>query len=718
MAELDYSWPAPDKRQKIGKRTSRLDGPMKSAGRAKYAYDVNQPGQLQAVILSCPHAHARITSIDTSAAEKTPGFAALDFMAKQGDEIQYAGYEVVAVAADTLEHARDAARAVKVQYEVLPHLVHEHDLSKAGANAVPSGEQTTGDPEGALKQAEVVSDGFYAIPVLTHCCHEAHGQVIEWKGDKLMYWASTQAISSVGGDLAKSLQIPATQVVTEMQVMGGGFGSKFGPDRWATACSNLSKKAGGKAVKLFLTRAQDLEIAGNRPSYYANIKIGGSKDGLISVWSSESWATGGIGGQNLPAGQYPYVFKRVPNVSMKHTSVKTNAAPQRAWRAPNHPQLSFLTCCAMDDFAAKAGLDPLEVFVRNAEYAQVKEHIEVYRSQLRKAAELAEWKKLWHPRGQGASGPMKRGLGIGVNMWGGLGHASRCETTINPDGSVQLKIGSQDLGTGTRTIITMVAAETLGLPLGSVKLLMGSNQYPASGGSGGSTTVGGVSASTRKSTMNALNSLFEKVAPALGATPDQLEAVDGRIQVKGTPSKGIAWKDACAKLGTQPVVAMGENNQRGPGGLINAGVAGVQIADVSVDTETGIVRMNRMTAVQDCGLIINPKTAESQIHGAIIMTICGALYEERIMDQLTGRMLNADMEFYKLAGAGDIGEIQVHMNMEPEHDKRGVIGLGEPPVIGGLAAISNAVANAIGVRVPMLPLTPDRVLNALERRNA
>jgi xanthine dehydrogenase YagR molybdenum-binding subunit len=163
---------------------------------------------------------------------------------------------------------------------------------------------------------------------------------------------------------------------------------------------------------------------------------------------------------------------------------------------------------------------------------------------------------------------------------------------------------------------------------------------------------------------------------------------------------------------------MGENAQRGPGGLIGSGVGGVQIADVSVDTETGIVKMNRVVAVQDCGLVINPKTAESQCFGAVLLSISAALTEERVMDPVTGRILNADMEFYKLTGIGDVGEIIVHLNREPEHDKRGVIGLGEPPVIGGIAAIANAVTNAIGVRPPVVPLTPDKVLAALEGRNA
>jgi xanthine dehydrogenase YagR molybdenum-binding subunit len=343
---------------------------------------------------------------------------------------------------------------------------------------------------------------------------------------------------------------------------------------------------------------------------------------------------------------------------------------------------------------------------------------DIYRSQFDKAAELAEWKKLWHRRGDSGSGPVKRGLGIGINMWGGGGHRSTANCKIHPDGTVEVEIGSQDLGTGTRTVISMVAAETLGLPVGAINTKIGDNSYPTSGGSGGSTTVGGVSTSTRKATVNALEKLLAAVAPSMSVAPDQLEAVDGRIQVKGNPSKSLTWKAACQKLGVSSINETGENDGKGGGGLNSSGVAGVQIADVSVDTETGIVKMNRFVAVQDMGLVINPKTAESQIHGAVIMGICSSLMEERVMDQATGRMLNADMEFYKLAGIGDIGEIIVHLDIREVNDKRGVIGLGEPPAVGPNAAIANAVTNAIGVRLSTLPASPDRVLAALERRSA
>lgn len=710
----EYRWPPMEKRRVMGKRTSRLDGVAKSSGRAKYSSDLNRPGLLHATVLTCPHAHARITAIDTSEAEKMKGVTAVSVISKPGTEVQWQGTEVVAVAAVREEIARDALRKIKVDYEVLPHVVHEEDLKKVGNRAKAAGEQITGDPDKAFQEAEVVSEGFYGIPVLNHCCLETHGQVIAWQGDKLEYFPSTQSVATIGPELGKLLELPATNIHVVQDHMGGGFGSKFSPDRWGAECAKLSKASGGKPVKLFLDRATDQMIAGNRPSAFAKIKVGAKKDGTIVAWQSESWATGGMGGGGMPPIPYPNV--NIPNRRMNHTAVPVNAGPNRAWRAPNHPQASYLTASALADCAAKLNMDEVEFFKKAAAMTP---RAAVYQSQLDKAAEIIEWKKKWHPRGE-AKGTVRSGLGVGWNTWQGGGHPSQCRASIHPDGTVEVELASQDLGTGTRTIIAMVAAETLGLPVGAIKVKIGDNKYPVSGSSGGSTTVGGVSSSTRKATINALEKLYETVAPGLGAQPDQLEAVDNKIRVKDNPAKSLTWKAACQKLGVRTITEMGANDPKTAAreGLNTAGVGGVQIAEVSVDVETGIVKMSKLVAVQDCGLVINPKTAESQCFGACIMSVCGALMEERIMDGLTGRLMNPDMEYYKLATLGDIGEIIVHMDIAPDHDKRGVIGLGEPPVIGGPGAIANAVANAIGVRVPVLPLTPKHVLAALEGRSA
>ncbi len=715
----NYNYPPMKDRRVIGKSITRLDGTEKASGRAKYTSDLNRPGMLYGVLLTSPHAHARIRSIDIGEAERLKGVTAIRVIAPAGTEIQWAGAEIAAVAAVNEQVARDAVRKIKVDYEVLPHLVREEDLGKAGNRAKPAGEQVSGDPDQAFKEAEVTHEGYYGIPVITHCCLEPHGQVVAWDGNKIDYWPSTQNVSNIGGDLAKALEIPANVARVQMDHVGGGFGAKFASDRWGVEGARLSRASGGRPVKLYLDRASELTIAGVRPSVFGKFKLAAKRDGTITAWQSDTWATGGFAGGGINADVLPYVYRNVPNRRVNHTAVSINAGGARAWRAPNHPQISYLSCAAMDDLAAKLKMDPLELFLKNADYtARAPHYPDVYRSQLRKGAELIEWAKRWHPRGDTARGSVKRGLGLGVGTWGGAGHASQCRCNIHPDGTVEVELGSQDLGTGTRTIIAQVAAESLGLPVNAIKVKIGDNQFPPSGASGGSTTVGGVAASTRKATVNALEKLMEAVASGLGAPVDQLEAVDAKIQVKGNAAKSLTWKAACQKLGVRTISETGAHDPRNPMGLSTLGVGGVQMADVSVDIETGVVKMNKMVAVQDCGLIINPRTAESQILGGCIMSICAALMEERVMDQQTGRVLNAEMEFYKLAGIGDIGEIVVHLDITPEHDARGVIGLGEPAAVPGIAAIANAVTNAIGVRVPVLPLTPDRVLAALEKRSA
>ncbi len=713
MGDCKYSWPPADQRSLIGKSFSRLDGPAKASGQAKYSYDVTRPGLLYGKVLRSPYPHAKISAIDTSEAEKSPGVKSLRVIQGPGSEIKWKGDEIVALAAVSEEAAEDAIRKIKVDYEQLPFVANEEDLAKVpDSGKKPGNQRSAGDPDKEFSDpGSVVSEGYYGLPVITHCCMESHGQVVEWPdANSMTIWASTQGVSIVGREFGQPLNVPQTNVQVICQNMGGGFGSKFQADRWGIECARLAKQS-GKAVKLMLERGADLEVAGCRPSLYGHVKVAAKKDGTLTAWESDTWSTGGP----APTGTFPlpYVFK-IPNHREKHTFVFSNMGPARAWRAPNHPQACLVTLGALDDLAAKLNMDPVEFLLKNADLAPNPVLARTYKEELQTAAKLAEWQKYWHPRGDKTAGTIKRGLGVSLHTWGGLGHNSKCAVSIQPDGSVEVKTGSQDLGVGTRTAIGIVAAESLGLPLEAVKVSIGDSHYPPDGPSGGSTTVGGVSASTRRAAVNARDELFQAVAPALGARPDQLEAVGGQIRVKGDTSKSLSWKRACAKLGVKAIDAMGEQNPQSECKLIDQGVGGVQIADVSVDTETGIVKINRMVAAQDCGLIISMKTAESQVYGALIMGVAYSLYEEKIMDPLTGRTLNADMEFYKLAGIGDVGELVVHMMTGPGYDERGVIGIGEPPVISPGAAISNAVANAIGIRVPTLPLTPDKVLEALE----
>src|SRR6266851_4135993 len=783
----DYTWPDAGHRTLIGKRISRVDSPVKVSGQAKYTYDVKRPGLLFGKILRCPYAHAKVISIDTSAAEKMPGVKAVHIIQKPNSTIHWAGDDIVAVAAVDEPTAEDAIRAIEVKYQKLPHLVSDAEPPKGAAeaqgplsmddiddmldNQVPSRQmveqiqqygvtskadeetlnglkedgatddvinairaatvhaeegtrpksnyqraaaQTVGDGEKAFAQAEVISEGLYGIPVITHCCLESHGSTSEWTdNDHLLVHISTQNVSGIAGQMAEPLKIPATNIRVHQDHIGGGFGSKFSPDRWGIATAEVSKKAGGKPVRIMLERDSELKVAGARPSAYARVRVGAKKDGTIVAWQSESWGTGGPGGGGMPP--IPYVLS-IPNQRKEHTAIRNNIGPARAWRAPNHPQAAVITMCALDDLAAKLNMDPLEFFLKNIELA-TKDRQNTYREELGIASDLMGWKQKWHPRGQNASGNVVRGVGLSMHTWGGRGHASDCDLTLHPDGSVDIKLGTQDIGTGTRTTILIVAADTLGIPMDAIKLYIGDTLYPPSGGSGGSTTPGGVSSSTRRAAVDARDALFAKVAPALTAQPEDLESVNGTVRVKSDPSKSLTWKEACSKLGAMPITVRGKNPDKSkPPDLTNSGVGGVSMAEVEVDTDTGIVKAKKMVAVQDCGLIIDLKMAESSCYGALTMGISYALFEEKVMDETTGRMLNPNMEYYRLAGLNDIPELVVHMMTGKGYDERGVIGLGEPPVISPGAAISNAVANAIGVRVPFLPLTPDRVVAALNQQ--
>jgi xanthine dehydrogenase YagR molybdenum-binding subunit len=617
---------------------------------------------------------------------------------------------------DELKEAKEEGAPDAVLDAIRKAPQHPEAAGQTKSNYQKAAAQTQGDVDKAFSEADAVSEGLYGAPVITHCCMESHGSTSEWiDSDHLFVHMSTQNVSGIAGQMAEPLKIPASNIRVHQDHVGGGFGSKFGPDRWGIVTATLSKKAGGKPVRLMLERDSELRVAGARPSAYARVKVGAKKDGTLVAWQSQSWGTGGPGGGGMPP--IPYCFA-VPNQKKEHTAIRNNIGPARAWRAPNHPQAAVLTMCALEDMAAKLNMDPYGFFLKNIELTRLPN---VYREEFPVAAELMGWKEKWHPRGQNISGNIARGVGLSLHTWGGRGHGSDCDLSIHPDGSVDIKMGTQDIGTGTRTCIAVVAADALGLQVDAIKLYIGDTLYPPSGGSGGSTTPGGVSSSTRRAVVDARDALFAKVAPALNAQPGDLEARDGMVRVQSDHSRSLSWKEACSKIGATPITCHGHNDQaagKNKPDLTNSGVGGVQMAEVEVDTETGIVTMKKMVAVQDCGLIIDVKLAESSVMGAVIMGISYSLYEEKIMDPVTGRMLNADMQFYRLAGLSDIPELKVHMMTGKGYDERGVIGLGEPPCVSPGAAISNAVANALGVRVPFLPITPDKVLAALSQNSA
>ncbi len=527
----------------------------------------------------------------------------------------------------------------------------------------------------------------------------------EWDGDKLTAWVSTQGVNSARDNFASGLAIPQANVRVICQYMGGGFGSKLqlGPE--GLTCARLAKQAGAP-VKLMLDRKEEHLVTGNRPSAAAKIKAGVSADGKITAFDAESWGTGGAGanaGFPLP---YIYHTQATDNRRRAHKDVYINTGLQRPMRAPGHPQGSFITEIMMDELADLVKMDPIAFRIKNL---PPEGPSAMWASYLREGAEAFGWSKR-HPTGDPSPGSIKTGMGVAICTWGGGGRGpspTQCE--IASDGSVTVRVGTQDIGTGQRTLVAMVAADALGLQPSQVTPQIGDTQYGVSAGSGGSTTAASTSPAIRIAALKALEALKEKVAPELGVAADALVAAGGRIQVKDTPTKGLSWADACKRIGTQPIVITGD----WASGMSSANTSGVQFAEAKVDIKTGIVKVTRVLAIQDCGLVLNQLTAESQCYGGVIGSLNFALYEDRILDRRTGQMVNPNMEWYLLAGMSDIPQIDVRLKNMPE---RGVVGIGEPPTVPTAAAIALAVRNAIVQSVRSLPLTPAKILETLQQK--
>ena len=718
MFERKIGWEPLGSHTLVGGEIQRIDGKAKASGQAKYTNDTNPPGTLFAKLLTSPHAHAKLSALNIEKAKGVKGVKAVLALAKVGDEIRYEGWPIVAIAAERPEFAEDGLRAIEFKFEPLPHFVDEADLKGAEAATVTDGGEPLkltkslgtnkkGNVEEALAAAAHVHKGYYGVHTITHMCLEPHGSHSTWDGDNLKVALSTQNVSGTAGQYVMPLGIDASSVSINCDYIGGGFGSKFAVDEWDVACAKLAKET-GKPVRLMLNRSTEMQIAGNRPSAFAEVTVACDAEGNLTAWDSHHWGTNGPKGSTVALGVTPYVFEPKNRIRAA-TGIVTHCGPDRAWRAPNHPQACAYTQTALDDLAAKAGMDCFDFFKKNLGLTNLPH---IYGPELEIAARLMDWKQKWHPRGKGSgNGPIKRGVGLALHTWGGGPHQSNVTLKVHPDGTVEVLMGSQDIGTGTRTCIAQVAADTFGLGMSNVKVAIGSNKYPQAGPSGGSTTIGGVTGPVRRTSQQALWKILDLVAAKHQVEGSTLTARDGRIW--SLTKEICTWKQAASLVGPMALELQG-----GPvteeEGLTSKQVGGVQMAEVAVDTETGIVRMVKMVAVQDIGMIVNRLLARSQVYGALIMGIAYSLSEERIMDNKTGRFINANLNDYKLPRIGDIGDLVVEF-YEPESEyKRGVIGLGEPPVISPGAAISNAVANAIGVRVPVLPLTPKRVLEALK----
>lgn len=715
-------WGPNDKHTLLNHHLTRVDGPLKVSGVAEYTYDKHPAGMLYGRVLRAPHAHARVIKVDVSTARRLPGVKAVVSITDKRDPpepaaagpgparpaeprdtiVNFAGEPVAAVAADTPEIAADAIRAIKVEYEVLPHVVRADDALKESAPRVfAEGNLEPKDSLGyatrvaaAWEKCDVVFEAEYRTPIIHHASLETHGHVVDFRGgNSATVYASTQGTFTIPGDAARELGLKESEVIAVVEHMGGGFGSKFGIGIEGALACRLAKQAKAP-VKLMLTRQDEFLLAGNRSGSWQKFKAGANKDGTLVAVQAIQYQLGGLG-DGSQAGQ-PYIY-RAANSYRERFAIHTNEDASRAMRAPGHPQASYAIECLMDDLAHRLNMDPLEFRKQNL-------RDKVYHRQLDRGAREIGWDRRKAPGT--AAGPLKRGIGCAVGTWGGGGNNQcKVDVTVARDGSVQVAVGTQDLGTGTRTYTRAIVAEELGLQQKDVVEKIGNSTYGSANASGGSTTAASLAPSVKNGAYKARIAVAEKVAPLLGGVkPEEIVFANGAVSGGG---KSLTWKQACAALPSSGVTARGEWQAE----LSATGVHGVCFAEVEVDVETGHVRPIKMVHVQDIGLPLNRLALESQINGGMIQSLGMALWEERVMDARLGIQLNPSFSDYKLPGSAEMPEL---VPIIDDEDKReAVIGVGEPAVIPAVGALANAVFNACGVRVRDLPLTPDKILMAL-----
>ena len=719
--------PKPADFRLIGKYTLRIDGRKIVTGQAQYAHDIRLRGMLIGKILRSPHACAEIVSIDLGPAKNLAGVSAAIPLAP--GKVRYAGQQVAAVAAVNEKTAEKAIALIKVDYKVLPAVVEWEKAREPGAPEVRDGkpnvekfsEAARGDVEKGFKDADVVLERTYQTNFEIHHPTETHASVASWEGDHLTVYDSTQAVHSVRDGLARALKMPAAKVTVIKKYMGGGFGSKLGLNEHTVAAARLAKEA-GRPVKIVLSRRENSLCVGYRPSSQQTYKAGVKKDGTLTALSLVNYASGGtdFGDEVIEPAADLY---KCPNFKAEEFSVFTNTGASRPTRAPGHTQGMFGLEGFMDELAASVGLDPLELRKKNYSTRNRGDTGLPYSTKgldkcYEAGAKAIGWERRNKKPGDG-TGPVRRGIGMSSSIWWGLGApGTLVDLVLYPDMSVEVVCGTQDLGTGTRTHMAVVAAETLALEPQEITIKIGNSDYPWAPSSGGSTTTPSVAPAIRDAALKAVERLKQVAARKLEAKPDDIVMENRSFSVKGTSGKSIAFADVYRELRRETVF---HGERAGfPGDKFAFNTFGAHFAEVEVDCETGKIRVLRYVAAHDSGRIINKQTAESQVIGGITQGLSAGLFEERVMDSTTGHPVNTNLRDYKIATSLDIPEITtIFVDVVDERlNSLGAKGLGEPPRIPSSAAIANAVYNAIGVHVREIPMTPKRVLEALKRKEA
>lgn len=740
------TWGQDAQLQIVGKPTSRVDARERVTGAAEYSYDVALPGTLTAAGLRSPHPHARITQLDTTRAEALPGVRAVytysnagDFNSSSGlpifgEELLYHGDLVALVVAETPEQAREATRAIDVTYELLPFVANpEAALSPDAPKVTTTRPSNTisdeyprvyqrGDISSALANAAVTVETRLETSTALHNALEPHGGMASWDGSRLTLWSSTQDVYGARQQVATALGLQLTDVQVISRFIGGGFGAKFGAHRSGLLAAFASRQL-GQPVKYLLDRTEENLDAGNRPPSIQTYRLGATQDGLLialdldvlqNVGANGSWTTPVA----LPAKE----LYQCANVRTTDRAARTNLGSFSAFRAPGVVEGIAGLELAIDALAAQLGVDSLEFRRKNlATHYQLLDR-PYARNLLQECYRIGADRIGWATRDSderrfpaGRNGHLRRGVGMASQLWGGDGGPpAQAIAKLLPDGSAIIITGTQDIGTGTRTVLAQIAAEELGYPLDRIRVELGETAYGVfSPASGGSMTLASVGPAVRMAAAEARKEMIEIIGHLAEAPADALEIRNATVFNRETGSEMGGVGVYLAQLNGHEITAKGMRGPNAEG--VTVRTFGAQFAEVEVDIGTGAVRVRRIVAAHDCGRIINPLTYSSQIEGGIIQGMGFALTEQRIVDERLGMVMNPNLGDYKVPTIRDIPEIDIVLLNEPSDvaNTLGALGAGEPPIIPTPGAIANAVSHALGRRVTRLPLTPDRILDML-----
>jgi xanthine dehydrogenase YagR molybdenum-binding subunit len=721
----------------VGTPLDRVEGPLKVTGRATYAAEyAGQNKVAYGFLLQSSIAKGRIVSIDTSAAERAPGVLAVltyknanppqgqgpktpdgPTSGKRGvpeladDQIDHYGQPVALVVAETFEAARSASHLVKPVYDAASFAAEIRPmLDKAIVSPERDPDTSVGDFEAAFAAAPVKIDVTYTTPYQSHAMMEPHATIAAWKGDKLILHTSNQMLSQGIGSVAATLRIPKENIRMISRYIGGGFGGKL--DVWGDCilAALASRKLGGRPVKVVLTRQQIFEVTGHRPQTIQQLRFGADGNGKLSAIAHDVWCdnnpyetfyeSAAFATRTLYAGA---------NRRTTHRLVHLDIPVGCSMRAPGEAVGLLALECAMDELAERLELDPIELRIRNEPSEDPEKHIPYSTRNLipcmREGAKRFGWERRQAKPGQMRDGRWLVGLGMAAATRGVFLLPSSCRVTLNPDATATARMAMTDIGTGTYTIMTQIAAEMLGLPINKVTVLMGDTDFPEACGSGGS--FGANSAGS--ALYAACEALRKELAQKAGVDPAASRLEDGQL-ISGNVSKTLA-----ELADGHPIEATADFK---PGELekkFSQQSYGAHFAEVGVDMDTGEIRLRRMVSVFTCGRLLNAKTGHSQCLGGLTMGIGAALTEELVMDPRFAAYVNHDLAEYHVPVHADVPIIDV--SFLPELDDKAsplkAKGLGELGICGAGAAVANAVYNACGVRIRDYPLTLDKVLKGL-----